>query len=107
MKILLILILLTFPAFLHAQNDDEAIVRVDSVVDSIRDRIENSKKSFTIKKRKYIEKWVYSMNDGKIEYFYVEYVHRSTKYSQHYFLQNEQQSMLKKMKNIIRAAVKI
>lgn len=90
MKILLILILLVFPAFIYAQDDEIAKKRVDSIVDPIRDRIADSKKSFTIKKRKYTEKWTYSMNDGKIEYFSVEYFHRNTQYSQHYFLQNEQ-----------------
>lgn len=90
MKILLILILLIFPAFLHAQNDDEAQKRIDSIIETIEKRSENSHQSFTIKKRKYTEQWTYSTANGKIEFFSVSYFARHTKRSETYFLQNDE-----------------
>ncbi len=89
MKILLIFILLLFPAIPYSQNDAQAKMRVDSAVAAIERKIEKSRRSFTVKKRDFTEQWNYSVSGEGIEFFDITYWYNNTKYLETYYLQND------------------
>jgi len=89
-KTLLIFIFLLFPAHHYSQDDRAAKKRIDVIVEAIAGRNENPLQSFVVKKRKYTEQWTYSISGGKFEFFDITYWTHKTKYSETYYLQNNQ-----------------